>query len=339
MKLSAISILAAGLWAGAATANDSMATIGTGGLVFLTSSDIEMTSEELYVSQELVTVDYLFTSSADEDQRVLVAFPLPDIAGSGNFMVALPDGPEDNIFGFETLFDGRPVDAVLHQYVFAFGIEYTDYLRDLGVPLLPYGQETIDALNALAPDAQADLLRLGLVIPMEWGGADGWQTDYTPVWTLRSTYSWEAVFPAGETVSVQHRYRPSAGGTVGVSFLGGPYEDYDPAAEYLRKYCTDESFLNAVRKTLPDPEEPWGAPYTETWLSYIWSTGSNWSGPIRRFHLTIDKGQPENLVSFCWDGEVTKTSPTTFEMEATDFYPPWNRELEILILNRMVSEG
>jgi ribosome biogenesis GTPase A len=31
---------------------------------------------------------------------------------------------------------------------------------------------------------------------------------------------------------------------------------------------------------------------------------------------------------------VTKTSPTTFVMEATDFYPPWNRELEILILNK-----
>ena len=48
----------------------------------------------------------------------------------------------------------------------------------------------------------------------------------------------------------------------------------------------------------------------------------------------IDKGRPENLVSFCWDGEVTKTSPTTFEMEATDGWPPVDRELEILIHNR-----
>jgi len=39
-------------------------------------------------------------------------------------------------------------------------------------------------------------------------------------------------------------------------------------------------------------------------------------------------------VSFCWDGDVKKTSPTTFEMNATDFFPPYNRELEILILNR-----
>ena len=53
-----------------------------------------------------------------------------------------------------------------------------------------------------------------------------------------------------------------------------------------------------------------------------------------QLRLTIDKGRPENLVSFCWDGKVTKTSPTTFEMEATDWWPPYGRELEILILNR-----
>ena len=71
---------------------------------------------------------------------------------------------------------------------------------------------------------------------------------------------------------------------------------------------------------------------------YIWSTGNNWSGPIKKFHLTIDKGLPGNLVSFCWDGKVTKTSPTTFEMEAEDWYPPWDRELEILILNKQNPE-
>jgi hypothetical protein len=70
----------------------------------------------------------------------------------------------------------------------------------------------------------------------------------------------------------------------------------------------------------------------ESWISYIWSTGSNWSGPIGKFHLTIDKGDPKNLVSFCWDGEVKKMGPTTFEMTATDWYPPYGKELEILIL-------
>jgi hypothetical protein len=83
---------------------------------------------------------------------------------------------------------------------------------------------------------------------------------------------------------------------------------------------------------LTDPGNLESAPYQENWISYIWSTGANWNGPIGKFHLTVDKGDPRNLVSFCWDGKVTKTGPTSFEMSATDWYPP-DHELEILILN------
>src|SRR5690606_19999721 len=175
----------------------------------------------------------------------------------------------------------------------------------------------------------------GLLVPMEFDAGQGWEKHYYPAWTLRSTYSWEATFPAGETVTVEHRYKPSVGGTVAVTFLAEPYEGYDPATEYRNKYCTDEAFIRAVKRTLTNPDEPYSAPFFESWISYIWSTGANWNGPIEKFHLTIDKGRPDNLVSFCWDGEVTKTSPTTFEMDAENWWPPWNREHEILILNRV----
>ncbi len=326
--------LAAAALALPAAANDTMATLSTGGLVFINSTEIAMESEDLYVSMDEVRVTYRFRSSADEDREVLVAFPMPDIQGSGDFMVAVPSAGEDNIFGFSTTFEGEEVEAELHQYAFAAGIDQSNLLKRLGVPLVPFGQETVDRINALDEPAIAELLKLGLVIPMEYDSGQGWQTDYVPVWTLRSTYSWEAVFPAGEEVEVVHTYHPSVGGTVAVTFLAPAYEGYDPATTYAEKYCTDEPFLNAVRRTLPNANEPYGAPFTESWISYVWSTGSNWSGPIGRFHLTIDKGRPENLVSFCWDGEVTKTSPTTFEMTAEDFYPPWDRELEVLILNR-----
>lgn len=330
----AAAFLLAALAAGPALANDTMAVLGTGGLVFLTTDDVEMTSEDLFVSAEEVRVTYTFTNRGETDQTALVAFPLPDIKGDGDFMVSIPSEDPDNLFGFETTFEGAPVAATLHQYAFSFGIEHTDLLTDLGVPLVPFGQATIDAIAGLTDAQKAELLHLGLVIPMEYDAGQGWVTDYIPVWTLRSAYSWEATFPAGQTVEVTHRYTPSVGGTVAVTFLAEPYEDYDPATEYARKYCTDESFLGAVRRTLASPHDVYSAPFTESWLSYVWSTGANWGGPIRSFRLTIDKGRPENLVSFCWNGEVTKTSPTTFEMEATDFYPPWNRELEVLILNR-----
>jgi hypothetical protein len=311
-----------------------MAVLGTGGLVFHTSEHVKMASEDLYVSTEEVRVRYEFTNTGDEDETALVAFPLPDITGSGDFTVAVPSEDAENIFGFTSEVDGEPVETTLHQYVFQSNIEYTDKLRELGVPLIPYGQDTIAALNGLADEDKDFVLRSGLVFPMEYDAGQGWTTDLVPIWTLRSAYSFEMEFPAGETVVVEHRYTPSVGGSAGVAFLSPPYDGYDPAATYLNRYCTDESFLNAVKKTLPNPDEPFGAPFTETWLNYIWSTAGNWSGPVGRFHLTIDKGKPDALVSFCWDGDVKKTSPTTFEMEATDWYPPWGRELEVLILNR-----
>jgi hypothetical protein len=42
----------------------------------------------------------------------------------------------------------------------------------------------------------------------------------------------------------------------------------------------------------------------------------------------VDKGAPENLLSFCMDG-VKKISPTQFEVRKTNFEPA--KDLDILI--------
>jgi hypothetical protein len=330
-KLAAAAGLLA-LVAAPAFANDSMATLGAGGLTFVTTDKVEMLSEDLSISPGAVKVVYRFRNDAPADQHVLVAFPLPDITGDGDFTVAIPTGDPENIFGFKTTLDGRPVDAALHQNAFAVGIDETAYLKGLGVPLAPFGEATQEAVNALPDAVHQRMAELGLVVPMQYDAGQGEQTDYTPMWTLKSAYTWEADFPAGKTVTVVHSYKPSVGGTVATTFLVPPSAGEDRAAEYRQKYCTDKDFIRAVRRTLKDPGDPYSAPYAESWLSYIWSTGANWNGPIHDFHLTIDKGNPRALVSFCWDGKVTKTGPTTFSMQATDFSPP-NHELEILLLN------
>ena len=337
-RLAALALLAAA--ASPALANDTTAVLGTGGLIFISTDQLKMKSEDLFISPEAVWVNYQFQNLTDEDQDVLVAFPMPDIEGNGDFNVAVPDTESDNMFGFATRFNGEPVDATLHQQAFAFNLDQTAVLEEMGLPLLPFGQRTRAAIGALNPDQIAKLLHLGLVIPMEYSDdGETWKTDYQPVWTLRSTYSWEAHFEPGEIAKVEHSYKPSVGGTVAATFLGPADEYGDRAAEYKTKYCTDKAFIDAVRKTLTSPEEYYSAPYTESWISYIWSTGNNWAGPIEKFTLTIDKGAPRNLVSFCWDGEVKKIGPTTFTMEASDWYPPYGRELDVLILNYYDREG
>ncbi len=326
-----------------AMANDTTAQLSTGGLVFVANDKIQMASENLYISPTEVRVQYEFNNISDQEQTILVAFPMPDVVGDPNSMVDIPvesagyndrppiDDP-DNLFGFATTFNGAPVDAELHQYAFAHNIDYSALLRELGVPLEPFGEATRKALNALDDADKEKLTALGMVFSMEYDAGQGWQADLEPLWTLRSTYSWQATFKPGIS-DVVHTYRPSVGGTVATTFMPVEGDDYAQKrfAEYQDKYCVDDTLVKTLTKKKIDNEGWTNYPYVENWISYVWSTGNNWYGPIGKFTLTIDKGSTDNLISFCGEG-VEKIGPTTFQMKADDWYPPWDRELEILLL-------
>ena len=332
------SLLAAGmlLIAAPVVANDTSAVLTTGGLEFITNQDIVMESEELFISKDEIRVVYEFRNTGTVDQNILVAFPMPDIVPNFWSPVAFPMGPDDNLFEFETTFNGEPIEATLHEYAYAFGVDRTKLLKQFGLPIVPISEAASAATDALDDETTAELLHLGLVTPDEFDQGQGWEKHFWPAWTYKATYTWEGNFPAGETVEVVHTYKPSVGGTVGVSFLSEPYEDYDPAKEYATKYCTDEPFLDAVKATLTSPDEPYSAPFTESWISYILTTGGNWGGgAIAKFRLVVDKGSTDNLVSFCGD-DIKKIGPTTFEMVKTDFWP--QKELDILILERRPAD-
>ena len=98
----------------------------------------------------------------------------------------------------------------------------------------------------------------------------------------------------------------------------------------------DQTIENAVRKA--DKANPDGYPkYYERRIAYILTTGGNWAaGTIGNFKLTIDKGTPKNLVSFCGDN-VKKVGPTTFEVTAKDFYP--EHDIDILLLEPSDNGG
>jgi hypothetical protein len=155
------------------------------------------------------------------------------------------------------------------------------------------------------------------------------KNERTPLWTLKSTYWWRSTFPAGRDVEVSHSYQPSTGGTSGLTFyfegkFQGDYEDYK------RRYCIDAAFEKAVRKAEAESGEGY-APLMEQRIQYVLTTGGNWAlGNIGDFKLTVDKGDPGNIVSFCGE-DVRKTGPTTFEMTAKEYYPA--RDIEILILH------
>ena len=84
----------------------------------------------------------------------------------------------------------------------------------------------------------------------------------------------------------------------------------------------------------PDGED-YGSYGTSWHISYVLRTANSWAGPIGKFTLTLDKGDPKNVISLCADG-VKKTGPTTFVVEKTDYTP--DRDLEVLVVQPMTYE-
>ena len=91
------------LGAAQAFANDTTAELKTGGLVFTRSGDIAMQQETLYISPKEVRVDYVFRNISDKAVETFVAFPMPDITGSGDPMMDAGNVESDNFLGFSVV--------------------------------------------------------------------------------------------------------------------------------------------------------------------------------------------------------------------------------------------
>lgn len=311
-----------------ALANDTTAELGTGGLLLSRSDVIWMEKENLSISMDKVTVDYVFRNQSDQDVETIVAFPMPDIEANEYVSVGIPQTTGDNFLGFTVTVDGKPVKPELEHKAMAVGIDVSKELDAHNVPYFPFTEAAYKALESLPEDVAADWRDRGIIQIMEYDDGSGMKAYRSPYWQLKSTYWWKTTFPAQKQVKVAHAYQPSVGGTAGITFFfdgefGGNYE------QYKLKYCIDRNVERAILKAAK--ANPDGYPQlTEARLSYVLTTGGNWAtGTIGDFTLTVDKGRPDNIVSFCGTG-VKKTGPTTFQLKASDYYP--ERDVDVLIL-------
>ena len=314
-------------------ANDSSAELSTGGLIFVHNPDVEMRSEDLFISTREVHVRYRFFNSSPRDVTVLVAFPMPEIHVDGpDENVSVPTDDAENFLAFTTTVNGKPVATSVEQRAVAVGLDRTQLLRTLGVPLAPHLPATREALDRLPPDKWQDLLLLGVAEIEEYDSGSGMKKHLAPRWSLQSTYYWEQTFPALAETLIEHRYKPSVGASVQTA-LGSANEGREPwYEEYKEKYCFDDEFLAAVERARRAVNSRAGAPYSEQRIDYILKTGANWSGPIKDFRLVVDKGEPDSLVSFCGQ-DVKKISDTQFELRRVDYTPDGN--LSVLILKKL----
>jgi hypothetical protein len=317
-------------------ANDTSAELATGGLVFVQNPSVQMRSEQLSVSPSQIEVTYHFLNTGGQPVTNLVAFPLPDITvDNPDWNGVVPTEDPVNFLAFKTSANGQPVATQVEQKVFAKGIDQTALLQQLGIPLAPQLKATYDALDALPKDKWQELIDLGMAETDEYGNTpDGKMTTHLePRWTLKTTFFWQQTFPAGQELVIQHRYVPSVGASVGTE-IGDPQAQASEVAAYKTKYCMDASFIAAASQAWQRAHRT-NTILGEKRIDYILKTGANWAGPIADFTLTVDKGAPDNLISFCANG-VKKLSPTQFQVHYINFTP--SADLAVLILTTNTAQ-
>lgn len=306
-------------------ANDTAAALAAGGLELKKNEQIEMRSEDLYISSERIEVHYVFKNTSSEDITTVVAFPMPELEYTEG-PTAIPQDDNDNYMGFSVTVDNVAITPELLSKASFKDRDITDLLSEFKIPLNPMSSAAEEALNSLNEKDKKTLLKEELIWEFTYDAGEGERTTFSPAWKLKSTYYWTQTFPAGKEVRVSHQYKPSVGG-ISASSLVNP--DMKPSKEtlddYKKRFCTDDAFIKSAEKIGRRNEY---AP--EYWIDYILTTGGNWAGGrIGNFRLVIDKEEPANLVSFCADG-VKKISPTQFEVKKKNYKP--ERDLNILLL-------
>jgi Domain of unknown function (DUF4424) len=296
----------------AARANDGVAEIGAGGLEFSSNAFVEMAEEDLRISLDRIDVRYVFRTKEAQPQTLLVAFPLPPLTGD-----MFGDDADERLvkadplkyIDFTTIVDGSPVKTEVEQRAQVLSIDVTDQLLAADLPLFPGAPDLPAKLANLPGDKLEALIARGAI---ERVG----NTLFSR-WQYRTTFFWRQTFTADKPVVIEHSYRPVAGGSV-------PYDKF--VDDFAATYCIDKDFRAAYDRTKGQPDSP-----GFVWINYILTTAGTWAGPIGSFKLTIEKPNPDWVVSLCQDG-ITKTSPTRFEWSAQNYRP--QADLDILMLGR-----
>lgn len=316
-----------------AAANDSTGFQGTGGIELTSTDAIQMVSEDLRIGLDEIRVAYVFRNVSAQPVETMVAFPLPDLDLSHGLTAPAWGFPQqaDDFLGFRLWIDDQPVQPSLERRAFHKGQDVTATVAAAGALVLtPWAPGAYDDLaKTLDPAALARLRAAGLIQTGE--------DENTPQWRLRTRYFWRQTFPPGREVRVRHVYKPFVGSALlgraaevdGRKAVGRLVEETG-APDGGDRYCLDAATRRAVAAVAArNPKDP--MPFGAAEIEYIVTTARNWRGPIGRFHLTIDKGAPENILSLCWSG-LTKTGPTMFESTMTNFIP--DRDIRLLVFVR-----
>ena len=353
-----------------ASANDSEgADITTGGLEFLRNEYIRIASEDLFVSPDLIRVEYTYENTHYEDIQIQVAFPIKVVSGWGQELSV-----EEVVrqLEFKTWVNGDPIDWF--PYLGA-NVENEALCRDLWLTrnqiFDEYGFcfstlsgrmvfDNSDCTSGTVSLSQIDEERVSAIRASELQNSCSAEPVVQDVNPVQSTGQVNAedyvsimrtqVFPANSLTKVVHEYRPDVGGGIPMFIWEEEPKlrteaDWGPGERDTGEFswlfgCVDvddyNSAILAWRETefdgSPSSNETNFWALSQNWLNYVLVTGANWSGPIGRFRLEIST-EDKKIVNSCFPG-LQRVSDTSLVFEASDFTPTENLSVMFHSMNR-----
>lgn len=354
-----------------AAANDGWYSIDPAGLSLTQAKGIAIVSEKLEISFSGVKVRYRFRNLDDVPKTGIVGFPIPH----PGFLDQESDGPgaagvRKILDSFTASVNGKPVPiegtayqvkALALPESFAAGgaaaargqkpLDITALLRSTGIRLDDMKTSIVAQLEA-GPKREKVLAGL----PARYREAfpyylQGWLIPY-----------WKQDFGPGETLTVEHSYRPIPGGYLFTAFditgPGGAFvlpsddiamvvehiarergrlrreleEAYGPGSRIdcsLGPEAAADAIASRLRVRYREQQAAGGKgggniPQGFGFMTYVFETARSWDGPIASFEMTLDgEGKP---LLFCFPAPIETLDAARFvyRTQLLDFAPRAN---------------
>ena len=276
--------------------NDTLVTLGAGGVVPVTSIDIAMESENLEISTHEIRVNYVFRNRTQKDIDATVGFPLPQLEGGDVAYrpLRVPSMDPLNFVDFRISANGKDVRFNIEQRAFVESREITQDLQALKLPVSVLDQRLMPALTKLVDAPNGSSLVKSL--PFECENLPGKGRGCLALWDNRTRFYWDQHFLANSTLHIEHKYKPIVGG----SYI----PNSDDGKTTVEPYCGGAEALSRIEqfKKRHPAKTPGDTVLSENRIQYILTTARNWRGPIRKFHLTVHTDSSEDILVTCMQG-------------------------------------
>jgi hypothetical protein len=305
-----------------AGADDTKAALAAGGIAFADAVPVRAVSEDLHIGTKNIQDRWVFVNDSGVAAETQVLFRLPDLDVGRFFFERIGTVGKDpaNFVDFSAGVNGRKVKPDILQRAFVGDKDVTDLIAAAGAPLDPVIGKGYFNLDAIPSAERKKLIDAGAVAVDSFG-------NLQPKWQVRTTLSWAQKFPPRRKVTISVSYRPVTGG----AWIPG--DAFDPAAADgpVETYCLDEAALAAARARMAVRQHDKAVVFDALYGRFTdYRLANPATGPIGRFHLTVDKPDAKSVLSMCWDGALKKTGPKRLETTAMDFAP--TRDIRLLML-------